>query len=92
MLNNEEIQKIQFLLNGLQTKKDSLYNKKQNLEVELKISEQQINQLKEYFKNELNVENIEDIESEMINIEKDIKNWIEQTEKVLNDQESELDF
>ena len=85
MLSTEDIQKIQQLLNEIQIKKEQLQQRKQNIEVDLKITEQQLNQLKEYFKNELGIDNIDDIEKELLNLQEKIKEWIEKAETILEE-------
>ncbi len=85
MLTQEEIQKIQSILQEIQNKKESLQKQAQQLEIELKLNEQQIDQLKNYFKEKLGTDNIEEIEKEVNKIELEIKNWIEEAEKLLSE-------
>jgi transcriptional regulator of heat shock response len=85
MLTQEDIQKIQQLLNEIQIKKDQLQQRKQNIEVDLKITEQQLTQLKEYFKNELGVDNIDEIEDKLLIIQKEIKEWIQKAQETLEE-------
>ena len=85
MLTQEEIQKIQYLLTVVQNKKDSLIQQKQNIEVDLKITEQQLNEIKKFFEEELEIKDISKIEERIVKIENEIKEWINKTEEVLNE-------
>ena len=85
MLTQEEIQKIQLILQEIQNKKESLQKQSQQLEIELKLNEQQIEQLKTFFKEKLGTDNIEEIEKEVNKIELEIKDWIQEAEKLLSE-------
>ena len=85
MLTQEEIQKIQNLLQEIQNKKEALQRQSQNLEVEIKLNEQQIDQLKSFFKEKLGTDDINKIEDEINKIEDEIKEWIENAENLLNE-------
>lgn len=87
MLTQEEIQKIQNLLQEIQNKKETLTNQSRNLEVELKINEQHLNQSKEYFKEKIGTDDLNEIESKILEIENEIKTWITESEKFLNNPE-----
>ena len=85
MLTHEEIQKIQNLLQEIQNKKESLQMQSQNLEVEIKLNEQQINQLKTFFKEKLGTDDINKIEEEINKIEEEIKDWMKTAENLLSE-------
>jgi len=85
MLTQEEIQKIQNLLQEIQNKKEALQRQSQNLEVEIKLNEQQIDQLKSFFKEKLGTDDINKIDEEINKIESEIKEWMKNAENILNE-------